>query len=308
MAARAAPQPGTGGALNEEKAALEAEVTRLSRELEELRDREEMYRSSAKLSGRLVWCADAEGRLVTISPLFESLTGVDPKDGWPKVAHPDDRPEVRARWEHSVRTGEPYRVEFRSLMKSGAPRRVLSRAVPVRDEQGRILRWHGSTEDIEDEWQAQCARREALTRLRESEELHRFTVELTRQIVWSVEPDGSGLSLSARYYELTGMAPDGDAADFVHPGDREHVFSTWVAALESGEPYSDECRLRMRDGDYRYFRLRAAPLRDADGQIVRWYGITEDIHEERLAEHRPSRRRGALSPRRPGDQRRHLGL
>ena len=285
MAARAAPQPGTGGALSEEKAALEAEVARLSRELEELRDREEMYRSSAKLSGRLVWCADAEGRLVTISPLFESLTGVDPEDGWPKVAHPDDRPEVRARWEHSVRTGEPYRVEFRSLMKSGAPRRVLSKAVPVRDEQGRILRWYGSTEDIEDEWQAQCARREALTRLRESEELHRFTVELTRQIVWSVEPDGSGLSLSSRYYELTGMEPDGDAAEFVHPDDREHVFSTWVAALESGETYSDECRLRMKDGEYRYFRLRAAPLRDADGQIVRWYGMTEDIHEERLAEH-----------------------
>jgi len=285
MATQAAPEPEKDGAPDKEKAALEAEVARLAGELEALREREEMYRSAAKLSSRLVWCADADGRLVTISPLFESLTGVDPEEGWLKVAHPDDRPHVRERWEHSVRTGEPYKVEFHSLMKDGTTRMVLSRAVPVRDKQGRILRWYGSTEDIEEEWQAQCARRDALARLRESEELHRFTVELTRQIVWSVEPDGSGLTLSARYYELTGMAPGGDPSEFVHPDDRDHVFMTWVAALESGQPFSDECRLRMKDGGYRYFRLRAAPLRNADGQIVRWYGMTEDIHEERVAEH-----------------------
>ena len=162
---------------------------------------------------------------------------------------------------------------------------VLSRAVPVRDEEGRILRWYGSTEDIEEEWQAQCARRDALARLRDSEELHRFTVELTRQVVWSVEPDGSGLTLSSRFYEMTGMKPGDDASELVHPEDREHVFSTWVACLASGEPFSAECRLRMKGGEYRYFRLRAAPLRNADGRIVRWYGMTEDIHEERVAEH-----------------------
>jgi two-component system sensor kinase FixL len=285
MAAQAAPQPGKDGAPDKEKAALEVEVARLSRQLEALREREEMYRSAAKLSNRLVWCADAGGRLVAISPLFESLTGVDPEEGWLKVAHPDDRPRVREQWEHSVSTGEPYNVEFRSLLKDGTPRMVLSRAVPIRDAQGRILRWYGSTEDIEEEWQAQSARRDALARLSESEELHRFTVELTRQIVWSVEPDGSGLTLSARYYELTGMATGGDPSEFVHPDDREHVFMTWVAALESGQPFADECRLRMKDGSYRYFRLRAAPQRNADGQIVRWYGMTEDIHEERVAEH-----------------------
>ena len=82
MAARAAPEPRTGGALNNEKAALEAEVKRLSSEIAELRDREEMYRATAKLSRRLVWCADADGRLATISPLFESLTGVDPSEAW----------------------------------------------------------------------------------------------------------------------------------------------------------------------------------------------------------------------------------
>ena len=285
MAARAAPQPGKDGAPDREKAALEAEVSRLARELEALREREEMYRSAAKLSNRLVWYADADGRLVVISPLFESLTGVDPGESWFKVIHPDDRTRVRDRWEHSVSTGEPYNVEFRSLLKDGTPRMVLSRAVPIRDDEGRILRWYGSTEDIEEEWQAQRARRDALARLSESEELHRFTIELTRQIAWSVEPDGSGLTLSARYYELTGMAPGGDASEFVHPDDREHVFMAWVTALESGQPYSDECRIRMKDGSYRYFRLRAAPLRHADGQIVRWYGMTEDIHEERVAEH-----------------------
>ena len=163
---------------------------------------------------------------------------------------------------------------------------VLSRAVPVRDEDGHIQRWYGSTEDIEEEWQAQCARREALQRLRESEELYRFTVELTQQIVWSVEPDGTGLTLSRRFYELTGTDPGDDAALSLHPDERERVVSTWRACLESGHAYADECHLRMKDGSYRSFRLRAAPLRDAEGHIVRWYGMTEDIHEERTAERR----------------------
>ena len=261
-----------------------AELAALRAELEALRESEAMYRASARLSGRLVWSADADGRLLAISPIFETLTGVAPDQGWLGVAHPDDRALAEQRWAHSVRTGEPYAAEFRSRLADGSYRMVLSKAVAVRDEEGRIQRWYGSTEDVEDEYQAQCARREALARLRESEELHRFTVELTQQIVWSVEPDGSGLTLSERYHDMTGVQPGGDASLSVHPDERERVIAAWTRSLETGQPYVDDCRLRMKDGSYRYFRLRAEPLRDEAGRIVRWYGMTVDVHEERLAE------------------------
>jgi two-component system, LuxR family, sensor kinase FixL len=204
----------------------------LRAELDRLRESEEMYRASARLSGSLVWSADADGRLIAISPVFQTLTGVDPAQGWFGVAHPNDREFAQARWEHSVRTGEPYSVEFRSRLADGSYRMVLSKAVPVRDEQGRIRRWYGSAQDIEEEYRAQCARREAIARLRESEELHRFTVELTQQIVWSVEPDGSGLTLSERYHDMTGVQPGGDASLSVHPDERERVIAAWTRSLK----------------------------------------------------------------------------
>ena len=283
------PRPATrtrprDGDRHDDECRLRAELAALQAELDRLRESEAMYRASARLSGRLVWSADANGRLLASSPIFESLTGVDPKQGWLAVVHPDDRGLAEARWQHSVRTGEPYSVEFRSRLADGSYRMVLSKAVPVRDEQGRVQRWYGSTEDVEEEYRAQCARREALARLRESEELHRFTVELTEQIVWSVEPDGTGLTLSERYHDMTGVQPGGDASQSVHPDDLGRVIAKWERSLATGQPYADECRLRMKDGSYRYFKLRAEPLRDEAGAIVRWYGMTVDVHEERLAE------------------------
>jgi PAS domain S-box-containing protein len=120
--------------------------------------------------------------------------------------------------------------------------------------------------------------------LPEGEDIHRIAAELMQQISWTVEPDGSGLRLSDRYRELTGMTGDTDSALTIHPEDRELVQTRWAASLQSGEPLDVECRLRMRDGDYRAFHVRARPWRDATGRIVRWYGISEDVHDRKQAE------------------------
>src|SRR4029453_13264337 len=123
------------------------------------------------------------------------------------------------------------------------------------------------------------------------------------------EPDGSGLALSERFYEMTGLEPGVDASEARHPDDYPRVTSNWAKSPRGNLPFSDECRLRMANGEYRVFRLRAAPLHDdegrivrwyggpgdipgggappppgEEGRIVRWYGMTEDIHEGRAAE------------------------
>ena len=118
-----------------------------------------------------------------------------------------------------------------------------------------------------------------LARLRESEELHRYTLELSGQIAWTVEKDGSGLVMSERYEELTGLTDQSHAEESIHPDDRALVQSRFGQSIETGAPFHVECRLRMRNGSYRRFRVRARPRRDGDGEILRWYGITEDIHD-----------------------------
>jgi signal transduction histidine kinase len=59
----------------------------------------------------------------------------------------------------------------------------------------------------------------------------------------------------------------------------------WVRCVESGENYESEYRLRGRDGQYRWFRNRAVPLRDQEGKILRWYGTCADIHDSKVLEH-----------------------
>lgn len=121
-------------------------------------------------------------------------------------------------------------------------------------------------------------------RLRQSEEMHRLTLELTQQIVWTTEPDGSGLIMSERYREITGVEDAADAGLSIHPDERDLVLQSWAEALESGRPFDVECRLRMKDGSYRFFHIRGVPRRDEGGRIVRWYGITADVDEQKQAE------------------------
>jgi two-component system sensor kinase FixL len=279
------PHPRAGG---DEAGDLREALARLQAEHDRLRESEKMYRFSAEISGRLVWSTDPQGNVVAISRIFKSLTGIGDEEtlkrSWLDAVHPDDRPTVLERWRHSLRTGEPFAVEFRGVLPDGSIREALAKAVAARDSGGAIVRWYGSTEDIHEEKRAERARQEAEARLRESEELHRFTLELTRQIVWSVEPDGSGLTLSQRYYDLTGMGLADEPSLSIHPEDRERVLQGWAKSREARKSFLTECRLKTREGQWRWFRVRAAPLRDEQGRIMRWYGTSEDIHEERLAE------------------------
>jgi two-component system sensor kinase FixL len=115
--------------------------------------------------------------------------------------------------------------------------------------------------------------------------MHRLTLELMRQIVWTTEADGSGIALSARYRELTGMGSNEAAHLSIHPDDREATSAAWIEAVAASKPYLAECRLRMADGSYRAFRVRAVPRRDETGRITRWYGISEDVHDRKEAEY-----------------------
>jgi len=72
--------------------------------------------------------------------------------------------------------------------------------------------------------------------------------------------------------------------DSVHPDDLPSVIAAWRCAVETGCPYDDEHRIRRADGVYRWFRVRARPLRDSEGRIIRWYDLFTDIDDRKEAE------------------------
>jgi PAS domain S-box-containing protein len=113
-------------------------------------------------------------------------------------------------------------------------------------------------------------------------------VQTAPDIIFSRQADGTRDYISGRFYEYTGAAP-GTAVGFgwmeyLHPDDKERSMDHWMRCVQSGETYESEYRIRSVDQNYRWFRARAVPLRDQQGNIVKWYGTCSDIHDSKLLE------------------------
>ena len=107
-------------------------------------------------------------------------------------------------------------------------------------------------------------------------------------IIFSRQQDGSRDYISDRFYDYTGAQPASANGygwmDYVHREDRVPAIAQWKGCVESGTNYEAEYRLRSKDGQYRWFRARAVPIRDDQENIVRWYGTCSDIHDSKLLE------------------------
>ena len=113
-------------------------------------------------------------------------------------------------------------------------------------------------------------------------------VQTAPDIIFSRQADGARDYISSRFYEYTGAAA-GTAIglgwmEYLHRDDKERSLAHWMRCVESGEGYESEYRLRGADGQYRWFRARAVPLRDPEGCIIKWYGTCSDIHDSKLLE------------------------
>ncbi len=113
-------------------------------------------------------------------------------------------------------------------------------------------------------------------------------VKTVPDIIFSRQLDGSRDYISDRFYEYTGAEPGSANGSgwlrYVHPDDRERSLKRWLESVRSGQNYEAEYRMLGRDGDYRWFRARAVPIRDQNGQILRWYGSCSDIHDSKVLE------------------------
>ncbi len=116
----------------------------------------------------------------------------------------------------------------------------------------------------------------------------RLAIDTIPGLVWSALPDGSAEFLNQRWLEYTGLSLK-DGLDWggkvaVHPEDLARLMDEWRAALTDGKPLETEARLRRADGEYRWLLIRAVPLRDEMGKIVKWYGASADIEDRKRAE------------------------
>lgn len=111
------------------------------------------------------------------------------------------------------------------------------------------------------------------------------------QMAWSTPADGQPDYFNRRWEEFTGVPGEAHHGhgwlEALHPDDRRIAAEAWANAVETGEAYEVEYRMRRNDGEWRWTLARGLPLRNAEGEIERWFGTNTDIHETRLlAEHR----------------------
>src|ERR1700693_3840523 len=157
-------------------------------------------------------------------------------------------------------------VAARLRRHDGWFRWFLHRAEPLRDETGKVVRWYGTSTDIEDRSQAEQKLRQVLEEIRGSEANLRRTIDTIPALVSSFFPDGSNECMNQRWHDYTGLSLEqsqGDGwQDPIHPADLAPLMNRWREALVSGEPGEIEARLRRHDGVYRRFLVRAGPLGD----------------------------------------------
>jgi PAS domain S-box-containing protein len=186
------------------------------------------------------------------------------------------------KWRASLASGEPALYEARVRRADGEYRWMLHYTIAERDKQGTIVKWYGSSIDIED-------RKQAEERFLQDEMELRQIVDVVPQHIFVLEPDGRFLYANRRDLEYTGLtmedvlAPD-HLAKVLHPDDLERLQREREQVIAQGIPWESEARLLGKDGQYRWFLIRLNPLRDAQGRIIRWYGTRTDIEDRKQAE------------------------
>jgi PAS domain S-box-containing protein len=236
-----------------------------------------------------IWSAPPDGKTDYCNDRWRSYTGLELEDlrgyGWQIMVHPEDRDRVLRAWRESVASGTPYEQEERHRGTDGTYRWFLSLGVPLRDAEGRIVRWYGTNTDIEDRKRVEEALRESETRFRQ-------VAENISAVFWLSNPEATLLHyVSPAYEKIWGRSCDSLYAeprswmDSVHPDDRECLAEDERLQAVGGR-HDHTYRIVRPDGSLRWIRGRAFPVRDEAGKLIRVAGIAEDITEHKEAEER----------------------
>jgi len=260
--------------------ALRTEIAERNRAEEAVRESEDRLRLVIDTIPQQIWSGPADGSLDFCNAQWRAYMGLKQQElqgqGWQRMLHPDDRERVLTAWRESVASGKPYEQEERHRAADGQYRWFLARGVPLRDSEGRIVRWYGTNTDIEDR--------------KKAEDHLRLVIDTIPQQIMSGPNDGTLDFANARWRSYTGLTQEELQGRgwqrIIHPDDLEPLLKAVAESKAQGTPYEQEVRRRGADGRYRWFLTRGVPLKDAAGRIVRWYATNTDIEDRKETENR----------------------
>ncbi|HET9838231.1 MAG TPA: PAS domain S-box protein [Candidatus Angelobacter sp.] len=258
-------------------------------------------RALIELLPQIIWMTDADGNVIYCNQYWYSYSGLTPEqtagNGWATILHPEDRPRALANWQNAVATRTPNQGEYRfRRARDGEYRWHLTKGTTIKDDSGNVLKWIGVAFDIHEHKLTDAE-------LAKKDEQLLLAVEAARLGTWQSDYDKEALTVSPRFKEIFGLAPDAVLPreaffELVHPEDQERVraISREAFGREASSLFEVEFRTILPDGEVRWvaangrFRFTDPAMRH---QLIGSIGTVQDITGRKLADeaHRTSEER-----------------
>ncbi|KJZ77488.1 hypothetical protein HIM_03212 [Hirsutella minnesotensis 3608] len=217
------------------------DVTNMTEEITQIKERDdERFKLICDTMPQFVWTATPDGSYDFFNTRWYTYTSLAPEEslgsGWQNSCHPDDMPETMARWNQSLRTGNPYMAEYRCRSKDGEWRWFLGRALAVRNkDNGEIEKWFGTSTDVHESMETKFAAkrtRQQLLSVIAHAQVTIFTVDSRRLVtmlegalIWNntyeENHDGSrwfiGENMYTVFNRLTQQLAEGERPEFLRP-------------------------------------------------------------------------------------------
>jgi PAS domain S-box-containing protein len=257
---------------------------KLQRAFDEIKKSEDRLQLVIDTIPTLVWRAGPEGIPDFLNQPALDYTGISldqAATAWPRAFHPDDKKGMLVKWAAIRESGMPGELEARLRRFDGEYRWFLFRAEPLRDRSGNIVKWYGSSTDIEDRRQTENALRQSEAYLAQAQRL-----SLTGTFAWRIATGEN--TWSTETFRIFGYDEASSATvDMVlartHPEDRAAVQKAMDCASIDQNDYDHAYRLMMPDGSVKYVHAVARATRDASGG-VEFVGAVTDVTGTKRAE------------------------
>jgi PAS domain S-box-containing protein len=181
-----------------------------------------------------------------------------------------------------IKSGEKLKhYETVRLGKDGRIIQVSVSVSPILDPEGKIIAASSISRDITEY-------KRTKEKIKNNEKHFRDLIESLPQLFWTCRVDGPCDYLSKQWVDYTGI-PEEEQLGYrwleqLHPDDRDRTVSEWMEKINTGESFDVEFRIRRNDAVYHWFKTRAVPMHDAEGNIIKWFGSNTDFEEIKKAE------------------------
>jgi PAS domain S-box-containing protein len=257
------------------------EVTDIVLEKKRMENSEHYFRRLADAVPVMLWITRADGSCTYVNQKWYDYTGMAPESTlgqrWLSVVHPDDLELMENCFAEANAHQVPFHFEYRIRGADGNYRWILDSGSPMFDINGVFEGFIGSVVDIDNRKLAEDA-------VRESEKRFRQLADSMPQIVWTANADGYTDYFNQQWYLLIGEENkfgDEGFIGHVHPDDQVRCLESWHDAVRTGEPLEIEFRFKVKYPVevYRWFLVRARPIKNDNGEIIKWFGTCTDIDE-----------------------------